>query len=458
MKIETTASATAPIYDEMEKEQHADNQRPRSLISRLLSPEKFLSRFSRVTTGRSVIPEIEGLRFYSLAVIMFFHLVVNLSIKASERYTIPGQEHWVPQFLQLGAHAVELFFVISGFILACPFAAYYLKDGRPINLKSYFLRRLTRLEPPYFLIMIGFFALMILTYRGTFLELLPHLGASLPYLHNIVYSDKSIINVVAWSLEVEIQFYVMVPIIAMVFRVRNKLYRRALIVAIGTLSMNYQWLFIAPGDRMYLSIVRFLHFFLLGFLLADVYLFDWKGKPTLHWKWDLVTIIGWPTLLFIWNTPELSYFFSTAGHSLFLDAYCFPLFTFYLYCAVFRGVITNRILTNIWITTIGGMCYTIYLFHNKLIGFLVEYTGRLTLTGNYSIDLLLQILMVMPLVFILSALYFSVIERPCMRKDWPQRLWSKVRTAFTPATGNRVAVTPEVKVATSVSHQPQVEV
>lgn len=415
----------------------------RRVVRTLRHPERFLSRFTRVTTGRRVIPEIEGLRFYSLAVIMFFHLAVNLAIKAPSAYAIPGNGHWVPQFMQLGAHAVELFFVISGFILACPFAVYYLMGGKRVELKSYFLRRLTRLEPPYFLCMIGFFALMILMGRGTVSELFPHLAASMMYLHNLAYSDKSLINMVAWSLEVEIQFYLMVPLIALVFKIRHKIFRRAVMVALGVCAITFQWLFIGPEDRLYLSIARFFHFFLLGFLLADVFLFDWKQQPTRHWKWDVVSLTGWPALLYIWNTPALSYFISTAGHSLVLDAYLFPLFTFFLYCAVFRGVITNKILTNIWITTFGGMCYTIYLFHNKLIGMVIEFTKTLPLTGHYPVDLLLQTAMVMPVVLLLSAVYFVLIERPCMQKDWPQRLWrwARARTGL-----KRVSVPSEAPV------------
>ena len=42
---------------------------------------------------------------------------------------------------------VDMFFMISGFVLALPFATRYLAHGPRVSLRSYFLRRLTRLEP-----------------------------------------------------------------------------------------------------------------------------------------------------------------------------------------------------------------------------------------------------------------------------------------------------------------------
>ena len=42
-----------------------------------------------------------------------------------------------------------VFFTLSGFILALPFASNRLGDGRVVKLSKYFWRRITRIEPPY---------------------------------------------------------------------------------------------------------------------------------------------------------------------------------------------------------------------------------------------------------------------------------------------------------------------
>src|SRR5262245_10743057 len=69
-------------------------------------------------------------------------------------------------FIAQGRYGVQLFFIISGFILALPFAAERLAGARPVRLKAFYLRRLTRLEPPYFLVLTIFFLLGSTTHLG----------------------------------------------------------------------------------------------------------------------------------------------------------------------------------------------------------------------------------------------------------------------------------------------------
>lgn len=117
-------------------------------------------------------------------------------------------------------------------------------------------------------------------------------------------------------------------------------------------------------------------------------------------------------------------------------ALLFPPLAFFLYQAVFRGVITNRIMTNPWVTTIGGMCYTIYLFHNPLIGSLAGLTKGFVPTGSYTLNVLAQGCIILPVVLAACALYFVTIERPCMRRDWPGRLAERMRSLLArPAVG-----------------------
>jgi peptidoglycan/LPS O-acetylase OafA/YrhL len=389
--------------------------------------ERVLSRFRRVTTSGNFISEIDGLRFIAIGTVLLFHLVVNLSFKSPLLYPIPTEGNIIVAIARHGFRGVELFFIISGFILAYPFATHYIKGARKVGLKAYFLRRLTRLEPPYILCMILFFLLRV-GFRGENAgELLPHLGASLIYAHNLIFGGESTINNVAWSLEIEIQFYILVPILSRLFAIRSTAVRRSVIVGICTVSIVHAWLFIGPDSILYLTIVRFLHFFLLGFLLADLFIVDWKEKPVKNYRWDIVTLLGWPALFIIWNMPGLSHLYVPWGRENALGALLFPPLAFFLYQSVFRGPITNRIMTNPWITTIGGMCYTIYLFHNQLIGIVALLTRNIAPFASYSLNITLQGLLVYPPVLLACALYFVAVERPCMRKDWPKRFAEAIR-------------------------------
>jgi peptidoglycan/LPS O-acetylase OafA/YrhL len=387
---------------------------------------RLLRRFSRVTTSGAFISEIDGLRFIAIGTVVLFHLMVGLLIKNPTAFSPPAGTLLVG-IARVGFHGVELFFIISGFILALPFASHHLKQRPAVRLNQYFLRRVTRLEPPYMLCMIIMFgALLVVKHRST-ADLFPHLAASLLYVHNIVFAEESLINNVAWSLEIEIQFYILVPLLSWVFAIRQTPRRRGILIGMCMLSVIFGWLFIGPEGAMRLSILRFLHFFLIGFLLADLYLVDWNEHPKRHWRWDIISAVGWPALFIVWNYAD-QWFNVPAGHASLLSALFFPAIILFLYVAVFRGPITNRVMTNPWLTSIGGMCYTIYLFHNPLIATFLSLTHRIAPTGSYTVNYLMQAVLVFPPLLVASGVYFLLVEKPCMRKDWPKRLLEWVRS------------------------------
>ena len=383
-----------------------------------------LARLGRVTSGGRFIAEIDGLRFIAIGTVLLFHLAVDLAAKSPRAYHLP-ESGLLATVTRQGFHGVELFFVISGFVLALPFAASQLL-GRPhVPLRTYLLRRLTRLEPPYVLSLLLVFAALIVVKHGSAAALGPHLGASLLYLHNLIYRGESWIINVAWSLEIEVQFYLLVPLLSKLFAIRSPLVRRGLLVAGGAALVAWQVFGLAPGDLAWLSILRFGQFFLAGFLLADVYLTDWKERPTRTLGWDLVTALGWPLLFWIWDhyNPEPPPGVRTEAWA----AFAFPCLVFVLYAAVFRGRISSRIISNRWITAYGGMCYSIYLLHNPILGLLLQVSSKLVVSSHWEVNYLLQGLLVLPLMSVVTTLFFLAVEKPCMQRDWPQRLWATVR-------------------------------
>src|SRR6202140_3875595 len=151
-------------------------------------PLGFLSRFRRVTASGSFIAEVDGLRFIAIFAVVLFHLAVGLAIKNPARFGRP-QDSLLGAMALNGFRGVELFFVISGFILGLPFAAHALQSKPRVDLRAYLLRRLTRLEPPYVLCMVLLFGLQVLVRHRSAAQLLPHLSAGLAYVHNLVYAS-----------------------------------------------------------------------------------------------------------------------------------------------------------------------------------------------------------------------------------------------------------------------------
>ena len=392
--------------------------RPRGRIDR------FLDQFSRVTTSGRFIPEIDGLRFVAILLVFLAHVHFYTAIKSGAAYVDPPRlepgrpaDDPLVRLLELGGCGVLLFFVVSGFILALPFAEHGLRSGPRVSLRGYYVRRLTRLEPPYLLSMVLLFALVALVNRRGmgFVPLAQSFAASCVYAQGLVFGTKSPINFVTWSLEVEVQFYVLVPLLTRVFLIRHRELRRGLIVAsmVGLVA-GQKGLHLDRDPRLALSVLAYGQYFLAGFLLADVYVADW-GKSVRHdARWDVVSLVGWPVLIGVIERH--------GAWDLLI-----PFLMLGLYVALFRGVWLRRVLTNRVITTIGGMCYTIYLLHVALISAFGRFTTGWTATRHYAAHAFANAAALSVPVLAVCAGYFVLVERPCMRRDWPQALVRWVR-------------------------------
>jgi peptidoglycan/LPS O-acetylase OafA/YrhL len=378
-----------------------------------------LSLFSReMSAGRRFIPEMDGLRFFAIGIVVVLHVSSYLFTVRDNPYGFStANSNFLARLAGTGVAGVELFFVISGFILALPFASYYLAGTDRVTLRKYYLRRISRIEPPYFVALLLIFLSIKWLGRMPLLDPAWHLLASLAYSHNFIYGRFSSILPAAWSLEVEIQFYILVPILALIFAVRRKLLRRGMLVAAIVLASCTEIALSGWHDkRMSLSLVAYLQFFLAGFLLADIFLTEWRYASSREFYWDAIALVCWPLLLA-----------SARTHWLLL-----PLI-FVLCVAAFRGRISNRVVTNRWLTAIGGMCYSIYLLHGAAIGAVGRLTRKSTEGLPYSTHFVVQLLLVAPPVILVSAVFFLLVEKPCMDPRWPQEVWAKLTSSGTSA-------------------------
>jgi peptidoglycan/LPS O-acetylase OafA/YrhL len=369
-----------------------------------------VSKASRDTTSGQFIAEIDGLRFIAIFSVILFHLNWFITSKTGRA---EGAD-LLSDFLSHGNIGVQLFFVISGFVIALPFAKGHLLNGRLPNLRQYLFRRLTRLEPPYIVNLLFRFGLLFFATADTFSELFPHLLASMGYLHNIIYGSMSKINFVAWSLEIELQFYLLAPLVTSVFMIRSKVARRILFVAlIITFSIIAYALNGFP--RINLSILSAAQYFLTGFLLVDIYLIEWDQNPAKSWHWDIVSVLAWSAII------ELLY--QDGGESFIVIP------TFFAYVAAFKGVLSNRFFCQPVIYTIGGMCYTLYLYHYSVISAISRLLIKVEFLNQLPawLEVILAGLVIVPAVLLFGTIMFILVEKPCMKKDWYIRLMERFK-------------------------------
>jgi peptidoglycan/LPS O-acetylase OafA/YrhL len=380
---------------------------------------KFLQAYlQRVTSSGRFIPQVDGLRFLAIMPVVLFHIAGRYENHGGPE--VASQlDRWLVTTIGAGAWGVPLFFVISGFILGLPFALHYLGGEAPVNLRSYFMRRLTRLEPPYMLNMVVlFFVMAHVTHEGTG-GLFPHLLSSLTYTHNVVYKEMSAINYVAWSLEIEVQFYLVAPLLAYVFRVSDRVRRRGILVFGCLAAILIQTLVTGPA-KFPITLISYIQFFLMGFLVADLYVTDWGRAPKTGIAWDLAAACA-VVVVFVMAAQ--------ARPGALVNA-LLPISILALVIGAFRGRNASRLLSVSWLTVIGGMCYTIYLWHSQIVSTAGRLTDSIQVKSSYALTLIAQSLLLVPVVLVICAALFLLVERPCMRKDWPARTMAATKRAY----------------------------
>ena len=373
-----------------------------------------LDRIRRVTRDGRWIPEIDGLRFIAIMSVVLFHINGQLRVRAAMGLGMEPRYQWLTSALNNGDRGVELFFVISGMILAMPFARHYLTGGRKVSLRKFYVRRLTRLEPPYVLsvlLLVGLFAVYTHGHVGE--HYAGHVFATLFYVHSLTYHTMSPVNPATWSLEVEIGFYILAPLIMQIFRVPGKTMRRS-ILALSVIVILISQRTLAPEHWWgVMTLVFSVQYFIIGLLVADIMLLDLPKIPSSRW-WDLIAVA---VLVFMAAYPRQSW----VGN--FVLPYLYAL----LCLAAMRSLLFRKFVSAPWIAVLGGMCYSIYLLHFALLALFFKVTRYLILPQfDYAAIFVTQAIAIIVPTLAVAAGFFVLIERPCMDPDWPGKLWHRL--------------------------------
>lgn len=167
--------------------------------------------------------------------------------------SFPGSSAWFEQIARYGWLGVEVFFVISGFII--PYSL-YVNDYRMNMFPAFLLRRCLRIEPAYIasivlVIILGYLSMMAPGYAGEVFQ--PSVaGTLLHIIYAPVYFGYKWLLPIYWSLEAELHFYILIGLI-FPFINRNKIFLVTACVVLLPLS------FFIP-----LFVFYFISLFLMG--------------------------------------------------------------------------------------------------------------------------------------------------------------------------------------------------
>lgn len=383
--------------------------------------ERIINLLGRVTTGHRLIPEIDGLRFFAIATVVSYHAniqacrTLNPAIADSDLKQAMSASV-LTEVLARGNVGVPVFFAISGFILALPFARRYrVKGAPPVRLRQYFERRLSRLEVPYLAALGLAFAAKVFTGGGWEWS---HLVASALYIHMFTFGEPSTINPVAWSLEIEVCFYCIAPLLTCAFALRSMSARLTLISMIMVPSIVMRTYFdeeLVPF-HLDMSILGYGFYFLVGFIALELYLSGHFVRSRGGFIFDLLGVVAMAALLYPGEQSKLQ------------SAIVFVPSCLALFAAAFRGVYLHALFTNAWVVVFGGMCYSIYLLHYGFMIFISKAIGKFLVVSDQEWLVTVGFLVVIvPLSVTPCVAFFVFVEKPCMQRGWFGRLMERLR-------------------------------
>ena len=227
----------------------------------------------------SYLPAITGLRGVAASWVLLFHA---WQFAGAAPLRVLGID--LTPLLACGYFGVDLFFVLSGFLLGMPFIA-ARQRGERLSLGRFWRNRARRVLPAYWTQLVILIALAAASGVPSFsvATLAGHFGLAFNLMQN-----HSEINPVYWSLPVEWDFYLLLPVLALPFRGGRSVLLT--LVAGVALVIGFRWLCVAglqwwggdgiPLYRWIIQIPGRLDQFLFGMAAAWCLL---KQRPRLAW-------------------------------------------------------------------------------------------------------------------------------------------------------------------------------
>ena len=213
-------------------------------------------------------PEIDFLRFLAVFMVVMFHFT------ARRADILPYGSYVDSAPWSLGWAGVQLFFLISGFVIS-----HTLQKSK--NVSEFIIKRVSRIYPSLIVVLpIVYFSQKYIPYsifqeRSTILNLLSSITLIPPSALNLI-SERQFdwLTLVLWSLKVEIIFYILCALLFMHFgKLRTNLVAKRISIITGTLliiTLNLE----SNSSNLVSKVIMgfgfdYLHWFVLGMLIYD---------------------------------------------------------------------------------------------------------------------------------------------------------------------------------------------
>jgi len=322
---------------------------------------------------RGRIHYLDGLRAVAVLAVLFSH-VATYDLNLHQGPLLHGMLE--------GAHGVDLFFVISGFVLSYPLLAkLHAQGGATFDIARYLAHRFIRILPPY-LFAIGFAALVFYSIQRWQLSFAPDIinpGITwLEVLKQMFFLDQRphLLNTAFWSLAVEFRWYFLFPLLLLLWTKSPRAFGLVLatFVFLGQLTRAASLdVFVMPA-------------FMLGIVAADI---EIRRLPLARWSGLLavaalaVTIAIEPAAF----TDKVQLGWQLTCFFFVVAAGAYPWL---------RGALSLGPLV-----AVGIISYSLYLVQSPVVGLIATNTAWGFFGGFFG-------------AIVVAALFWALFERPFM--------------------------------------------
>ena len=343
---------------------------------------------------------LDGLRGIASLLIVMHHSISSPIARYFHTHGMAYIGEMVTFFTQSG---VVLFFTLSGIVLLRP----YLRGERTFKVGQYFIRRARRIYPPFLVALIfGYLVLKVIALgpQTYYAQMWAGMDTSLEQLlrQALILSLSGIFfNLAWWSLQIEVVFYILVPLFVFMFSFRKQLnYLLFFLSLAGVVAGSYalqvyldaHYPAIYSCTRPALNVYRFIDApvsFVLGVYLAKYDLERFAG-------WALLAL-GVPLVLFTNSYGPLV----NSGYALIYAS----LLVFLFKSHKLRTLLDRPIM--IWL---GERSYSLFLLHFSVF-YLVDYICSIFIPDRNIYYGICTRGIGIPLAFLCAMTLFYFVER-----------------------------------------------
>ncbi len=340
-----------------------------------------------------------------------------ISLVFTYHYTVFQHPDWMNnRFIHFGWCGVDLFFVLSGFLISNQLFAEWQRRNR-ISLGIFYVKRAFRIFPPYFFVLLIYIFIPAFHERETLAPLWKMFTFTQNYNQNIAtYGTFSH----AWSLCVEEQFYLFLPLLLIgILSSRLKQKSGWLIPAVFLLTLLLRWvawnLYLKPfqdSDDFLVNWYRLIYYptharldgLITGVGVAAIYRFRGNWISILKKYANGILLSG--LVVFI-----ISFYVCIDQHAAAATLFGFSIiaiaFGLFVLSAILPGSFLFR--TKSFITrNLAMLSYSLYLSHKGIIHLTQKWLAELGISGDSNLTLVICILTCLTAAIIMRLL----IEKP----------------------------------------------